>query len=133
MSTATAYAAYRGQYVADSVATASPAKLVTMLYDRLALDLTRAAAAIEDGDREASSAALLHAQDIVSALQASLRAEAWSGGPGLASLYDYLLRELIAANVQGSAEKVVACQELVAPLRDAWHEAARSLLAQGAA
>lgn len=122
--------AYRGQYVADSVSTASPARLLTMLYDRLVLDLDRADAAIAAADREASSKALLHAQDIVTELHSSLKVDAWSGAAGLAALYDYLLRELVAANVQCSRRKVADCKAVVVPLRDAWHEAARAVQAQ---
>ena len=36
----------RNRYVGDSVATASPARLVTMLYDRLVRDLVTAEAAL---------------------------------------------------------------------------------------
>ena len=118
----------RQQYLSDSVGTASPARLVTMLYDRLALDLLRAEqalAAASGGPGDASSA-LVHAQDIVTELLAALDVESWSGGPGLAGLYTFLLKELIAANVQRDADRVASCRRLVEPLREAWHEAARS-------
>lgn len=131
MSSATAYAAYRGQYARDAVSTASPEKLVTMLYDRLVLDLQRAELAQERGDREAANTQLNHAQEIVLALQDGLKPEAWSGGPALNSLYTFLHSELITANVKGDAQRTAACRELVEPLRDAWHEAARQTLASG--
>jgi len=73
------------------------------------------------------SARLTRAQDIVLELRSALDPSAWSGGPGLASLYAFLLTEMISANVQNDAAKVAACRELVEPLRDAWRQAAASL------
>ncbi len=67
-----------------------------MLYDRLVLDLARGRQAQLDGDREAANEQLGHAQDIVAELLSSLDVDAWEGGPGLASLYRWLLRELDA-------------------------------------
>ena len=117
-------AAYRGQFVSDTVATASPARLLTMLYDRLVLDLVRAEQGFRDGSRETGSNHLLHAQDIVVELRCSLDVDAWSGGPGLAALYTYLLTELIQANLAADADSVARCRSHIEPLRDAWTEAA---------
>jgi flagellar protein FliS len=120
-------AALRARYLGDSVATASPQQLLVMLYDRLALDLERAAHALASGDRQEANLQLQHAQDIVVELQSSLQVEAWEGGPRLASLYTWLLTELIAANVKGDQRRVGDCRKIVEPLRDAWREAAASL------
>lgn len=117
---------YRDRYVSDSVDTASPARLVTMMYDRLVLDLASAEATLLGNSPTAASPALTHAQDIVIELRSALRMDGWSGAAGLASLYSFLLRELIAANVSKDADKVTSCRKLVEPLRDAWREAANS-------
>lgn len=114
----------RARYVADSVGTASPGRLLVMLFDRLLLDHDRALDALTAGDRSKADAALRHAQDIVLELRGSLDVAAWSGGPGLAALYDFLLRELLRAQLRGDAAVVVSCRELVAPLAEAWREAA---------
>jgi flagellar secretion chaperone FliS len=53
----------------------------------------------------------------------------WDGGPGLQSLYTWLLERLVAANVSKDAAIVVECREVVEPLRDAWHEAANQQVA----
>ena len=44
-------ASLRARYIGDTVTTASPQRLLVMLYDRLALDLERAQAALAGGDR----------------------------------------------------------------------------------
>jgi flagellar protein FliS len=117
----------RARYLGDAVSTASPQRLLVMLYDRLALDLERAERALTEGDRSAANEQLQHAQEIVLELQASLRVEIWDGGPRLAALYTWLLTELMRANVKGSARVVADCRKIVEPLRDAWREAAASL------
>jgi flagellar protein FliS len=114
----------RDRYVGDSIATASPARLVTMLYDRLMRDLGGAETAIVAGDYESASNQLTHAQEIVIELRTALDVNTWSGGPALASLYAYLLTELIAANVHKDARKVATCRTVVEPLQQAWHQAA---------
>jgi flagellar protein FliS len=118
----------RNRYVSDSVATASPARLVTMLYDRLVRDLFAAEAALDAADLEVANDQLVHAQDILWELLAGLDVTKWSGGPGLAALYQFLISELVAANVGKDAARVASCRELVEPLRDAWHRAAEAVV-----
>ena len=60
-------------------------------------------------------------------LRASLKVDVWEGAPRLAALYNWLLSELIAANVKGDLRRVGDCQRIVEPLRDAWRQAAASL------
>ena len=120
-------AALRARYLGDTVATASPQQLLVMLYDRLALDLERGQTALIAGDREAASEQLQHAQEIVMELQSSLQVDAWEGGPRLASLYTWLLTELITANIKGDLRRVGDCRKIVEPLRDAWRQAALSV------
>jgi flagellar protein FliS len=119
----------RNRYVGDSVSTASPARLVTMLYDRLVRDLTTGEAAVVAGDFEGANQALVHAQEIVWELAAGLDTTKWSGGPALVALYQFILEELLAANVKKDAAKVASIRELVEPLRDAWHQAAELAVA----
>jgi flagellar protein FliS len=114
----------RDRYVADAVATASPARLVTMLYDRLVRDLLQAEQAMREGDDANAGRLLGHASEIVLELRAALDPSAWSGGPGLAALYSYLLTELLAAHVSRDASKVAACRDIVEPLAATWQEAA---------
>jgi flagellar secretion chaperone FliS len=124
--------AMRGRYLADSVATASPARLLTMLYDRLMLDLSRGEEALRAGDRNAAWQQLVHAQEIVLELRTSLNTDTWNGADGLAQIYTWLLTELVGANVNADADRVASCRVLVEPLRDAWREAALSLAAASA-
>jgi flagellar secretion chaperone FliS len=114
----------RNRYVGDSVSTASPGRLVTMLYDRLVRDLVAAEAALAAADLEGANNNLIHAEEIVWELAAGLDPTKWSGGPALAALYQFMLAELLDANVKKDAAKVIAVRGLVEPLADAWHQAA---------
>ena len=122
-------ASLRSRYLGDSVATASPQRILVMLYDRLALDLERAQAALSGGDRQEAGAQLQHEQDIVLELRSSLQVDAWEGGPRLAALYSWLIGELVQANVKADRNRVTSCLQVVEPLRDAWRHAATSLAA----
>lgn len=120
-------AALRARYLGDQITTASPQRLLVMLYDRLALDLERAHTALIEGARDEANAQLQHAQEIVLELHDSLRVDLWDGGPRLAAIYSWLHAELVKANVRGNPRIVADCQRIVEPLRDAWTEAAASL------
>ena len=120
-------ASLRARYLGDSVATASPQQVLVMLYDRLTLDLERAQVAVADGDRPRVNEELQHAQAIVLELLSSLQVDLWEGGPRLAALYNWLLSELVQANVKMDANRIASCRQVVEPLRDAWRQAAASL------
>lgn len=117
----------RSRYARDSVTTASPARLLVMLYDRLVRDLVTAERALaEQGGAPAGGArdALLHAQEIVLELRASLDLDAWDGAAGLADLYAFLHGELVAANVDRDVTRITPCRQIAEELRDAWRQAA---------
>jgi len=114
-------------FLRESVLSASPAQLVTMLYDRLLLDLARAEAAQVSDDWATASTNLLHAQDIVAELSSSLDVAAWKGAPDLLAIYSYLTKQLIAANVGHDVERTRECANLLGPLRWAWLAAAQYL------
>ena len=125
-------ASLRSRYLGDSVATASPQRILVMLYDRLVLDLERAEVALDTGDRVEAAAQIQHAQEIVFELRESLRVDAWEGGPRLAALYSWMITELVQAGVKRDRNRVSACRQIAEPLRDAWRQAAATLTASPA-
>ncbi|WP_122818421.1 flagellar export chaperone FliS [Nocardioides pantholopis] len=114
----------RAAYLDASVATASPARLLVMLCDRLVLDVTRGTDALRAGDPLTAHGQLVHAQEIVMELRSSLQVDAWAGGPQLASIYDFLHAELVRANVGKDLARAEGCLALVEQLADTWREAA---------
>ena len=119
----------RNAYAANSIATASPGRLLVMLYDRLSLDVRRAGDAHDAGDHDEARKQLMHAQEIVSELHTTLKVDVWEGGPALAGLYAYLSKQLIHANIKRDRAAIGECQTIIDDLAGAWREA----LASGAA
>ncbi|WP_346621854.1 flagellar export chaperone FliS [Blastococcus montanus] len=120
-------ASLRARYLGDAVATASPQQVLVMLYDRLALDLERAQVAVAEGNRPRANEELQHAQAIILELLSSLQVDVWEGGPRLAALYNWLMSELVQANLKFDTNRISSCRAVVEPLRDAWRQAAASL------
>ncbi len=136
----------RNHYLRDTVTTASPAKLVTMLYDRLLVGINRVQAAMAPGpsgedtidlDRATDTAVsldhesldlinseLLRCQRIIEELRGRLDHEV--GGEiatNLANLYSFCLQKLIEANVTKSATPLHPVHSVVTELREAWVQA----------
>ena len=124
--------AKRAQYNRDAILSATPIRLLTMLYDRLLLDLNRADQAQVTEEWQVASENLLHAQAIVAELTSSLKVDAWDGGQGLLGLYLYVSNALVAANVRRDVERTRECIALLEPLRTAWYEAAGEISTQRA-
>ncbi len=118
------YPNVKSAYVDNSVATASPERLLVMLCDRLVLDVQRGLEAQRAGNLPESHNQLVHAQEIVTHLRSTLRVEAWDGGPGLASVYDWLHNQLIRANVSKDPAVTEGCLSIVTNLADTWRTAA---------
>ncbi|CAN7447610.1 flagellar export chaperone FliS [Microbacterium sp. LjRoot45] len=114
------------RYREEAILSASPQRLLTMLYDRLVLDVERGEAAQLRGDWDTANTELQHAQQIVVELAGSL-SDDWAGSGDLRAVYGYLTRTLIGANIGRDAVRTRECLELLLPLRDAWHAAADAL------
>ncbi len=116
----------RNRYAREAVTTATPAQLLTMLYDRLVKDLDAAERGLGAHDIQASHSALIHAQDIVHELNATLDTSVWREGEALKRLYDWVIEQLIEANMTKDAQYVQNARDVIEPIRDAWHQVARS-------
>jgi flagellar secretion chaperone FliS len=122
----------RTAYLEAAVQTASPARLLVMLMERLVLDCRRAQDAQHAGDHAQAHVQLVHAQDIVAELRGTLRKDAWEGAEGLDALYGHLHVRLVDANVGRDAAVTGHCLELAEGLAETWREAALRSAAVGA-
>ncbi|GAA1528742.1 flagellar export chaperone FliS [Nocardioides humi] len=120
-----AQSAYRD----NAVATASPARLLVMLVERLVLDVQRGLAAQEAGQWSEAHEHLLHAQDIVIELESSLDIDRMPAGRQLAALYEYLRGRLVLANVRRRTSLTEEALDLSRQLCDTWREAAMTAVA----
>jgi flagellar protein FliS len=123
------YGLAQARYASDAAATVSPARLLTMLYDRLVTDLGVAHEAMLRGDWAASGTRISNACEILLELHGTLDVAAWPEGEGLAQLYLWIVAELMQARLRQAPQRVADCRDLVVPLRDAWREAGQRLAA----
>jgi flagellar protein FliS len=115
-------------YQTQSVATASPAQLVLMLFDRAIVAIARSEQAAGDADRSPAVETMNHelqrAQDIVTELRVALDHE--HGGElaaNLDALYDFCLDRLLDANIRKDPSGLPPVSRTLQGLRDAWDEA----------
>jgi len=114
-------------YKAQSVQTASPGKLVLMLFDGY-LRFTAAAKKsfeIEDFTKknEGINNNLIRAQNIVTELQSSLDMSVPGDLPGtLYRLYDYVLHNLQQSNLKKDPKPIDDADKVISELREAWAE-----------
>ena len=114
-------------YKAQSVRTASPGKLVLMLFDGYLRFTAAAKKSFDETDlvkkNEGINNNLIRAQNIVSELQSSLDMTVPGELPGtLYRLYDYVLTNLQQANIKKAPEKIVESDNVMSELRDSWAE-----------
>jgi len=113
------------KYQVQQIMTASPARLVAMLFDKAISSLHEAIRAIEAGDIEARWRANGRAMEIISHLWATLDME--KGGEiaaNLDQLYKFMLERLPDVDLHnnpGPARDVIG---LLEPLRKSWHTVA---------
>lgn len=106
--------------------TAAPGELVLMLYRGAARFVSTALEAIEAKDVVAAHNSLVRAQDIVAELHATLDVDRGGDtGRNLASIYDYLSRRLLQANLRKDPEPAREVLKLLRELLPAWEEAVR--------
>lgn len=110
-------------YQKNKYETASPHRLILMLYEAALLQMERAERAIENGNIADRNRTLQKAQDILYELLASLNLK--QGGEiarNLQQLYLYMIEKLTQANIHSDAAAVREVRELLLPIKSAWEQ-----------
>jgi len=108
-------------YLENEVLSASPLKLIQMLYAAALDSISLARRCVRAGDIRARSRAITKAMRIVTELSRCLNREA--GGDlsqNLANVYGYVLRLLIDGNVRQSEGPLAEAERLLSTLAEAW-------------
>jgi flagellar protein FliS len=111
-------------YQQSSVKTSSPLQLVLMLYDGAIRNVKLGIEGIETHNIEKASTHLIKAQSIINELVGSLNMQ-YPISQQLLQIYDYLLRNLIEANIKKQKDPAVEVLGHLSELRDAWHQIAK--------
>ncbi len=120
-------AAALSAYRQNSIDTASPARLIVMLYEGVVTALDKTAAALSvPVDIELAHRELTRCQDIVVELMQALNHDAGEMAIRLATLYEYCHHQLVQANASKDFSHAQPVRDIFADLRDAWTEIAES-------
>jgi flagellar protein FliS len=111
------------QYKQVQVKTANREKLLIMLYQGCVKFLRLAKKGISEDDVESANNYIIRSQDIIRELMNTLDRE--KGGEvanNLYSLYDFMNRQLIEANVNKEVEKIEVVEDMMLELLETWKE-----------
>ncbi|WP_203363255.1 flagellar export chaperone FliS [Bacillus sp. REN10] len=108
-------------YSNNSVTTASPGELTLMLYNGCLKFIHQAKKAIAEKNIEAKNTNIQKAQAIIQELMVTLNMEV-AMSQNLLSLYDYLNRRLMEANVKNDPAILEEVEGFVTEFRDTWKE-----------
>ncbi len=110
-------------YQQNQVSTASPEKLVVMLYDGSIRFLLGAETAFQEKDYEGMHHNLVKAQAIIFELMANVDQSAGEIGEQLYLLYDFMYQRLVEANLKKDPAVVTEVKELLFTLKETWAQA----------
>jgi flagellar protein FliS len=116
------------QYKQMSVKTANRGQLLLMLYEGAIKNVKFAALAIDKKDVAAKGLHIGKAHDIINELTATLDFEI--GGEiarNLERLYNFIVEQLVKANIENSKEPLIAVQKVLETLLDGWRVAVQQV------
>ena len=108
------YQAAAATYRDHAITTASPARIVVLLFERLVHAL--------ETDQPANDH-LVHAQEILIALLDALDTTAWEHAPQLANIYIKVHQDLVTANMERNQTLLHNSLNILTNLKDAWTQA----------
>lgn len=114
-------------YQQNQVFTAPQEKLVTMLYDGALRFINQAKQGIEEKDIEKANQNFIKAQRILAELMGNLDRSVGEVAENLFSVYDYMYRSLVEANIKKDGEKAQEIYDMLKELRDTWVQATKQV------
>ena len=114
-------AAYQSVSIHGGVSDADPHALVLMLMDGALDRVTIARGCLERGELARKAQLLSSCTAIIAELRGSLNLQ--EGGPlalNLSQLYEYMMRQLLRANVDNNGECLREVASLLSEIRSAW-------------
>ena len=120
-----AYGSQAARYRDTDLASASPGRLIVMLYDQILLSLRRARIALDAGQIETRAMQIIRASDMITELRVSLdHVQGGAIAANLDALYAYMLAELLDANRRQDPVPLDRVLVIARELRDAFGEVA---------
>ncbi|HOL48914.1 MAG TPA: flagellar export chaperone FliS, partial [bacterium] len=110
------------QYKETQIKTASQGQLILMMYDGAIKFLNISLTGFEKKKYDIVNNNIIKAQDIITELMLALRLEAGEIAKNLYSLYEYMNRRLIEANIKKNPEICKEILKMLEELRDVWRQ-----------
>lgn len=111
----------QANYLANQILSASPNRLIELLFENAIKQTKLAEMAVEKQDVLAIHTHLIKAQKIVSELQQSLNPEV---NPELTNdleaLYEFIYQKLVTANINKESKSIQVAQKLLMELLETW-------------
>lgn len=107
----------------EQIELATPAERLTLLWDRLTLNLEQAAEAMDAGDHETANNELLSAQQILVILSNTLDHN-WPPADDIDRVYQWAWGKLVAANIGSDKAALDEATGVLTELAAAWTKAA---------
>ncbi len=115
-----------GQYRRNQVDTATPEKLLLMVYDGAVRFVRSAREGVANRDFERANREIIRVQDILAELTAALDFGRSDVSKSLFALYEYMNRRLIEANIRKDEKILEEVESMLGGLREAWKQVAVS-------
>lgn len=112
------------QYQQNSIKSADRGKLTLILYENAVKFIKQATRFIEEGKLQEAHKAIIKSQEIIAYLSDTLNMD-YEISNDLYSLYAYMNRRLIEANIKKDRAILAEVLALVSDLRETWQEAIR--------
>ncbi|MBN3523872.1 MULTISPECIES: flagellar export chaperone FliS [Paenibacillus] len=117
-------------YQKNKYETASPHKLILMLYYGALKYTNQAEAALSEGNPLLAHQHILKVQDIIYELIACLNErEGGEVAQNLKNLYLYVIEQLVQANIQKSAQPLAEAKTVIQSIKDAWETIGKEVTA----
>jgi flagellar protein FliS len=116
--------AYLSEYQNTQVSTASPEQILILLYEGAIRFSNQAMQAIKERNRPRKAEKITKVVHIISELSGTLDLEI--GGEiaeNLEKIYNFMILELLAANVHDDQTRISAVVKMLSELKDSWQEA----------
>ncbi len=111
----------QANYLANQILSASPNRLIELLFENAIKQTKLAEMAVEKQDVLAIHTHLIKAQKIVSELQQSLNPEVnLELTNDLEALYEFIYQKLVTANINKESKSIQEAQKLLMELLETW-------------
>ncbi|WZL73761.1 flagellar export chaperone FliS [Clostridiaceae bacterium 35-E11] len=110
------------QYMQNKIMMASPEELTLMLYNGAIKFINQGMIFIEEKSIQKAHEAIVRANDIITELNGTLDMQ-YEVAKGLRPIYDFIIEQLVEANIKKDKQILEEVLSMVTELRDTWKHA----------